>query len=375
MSKTKLLTIALLITALVFISTSPALASMGTTTLGSGTIKSITIQTDPVTKVTSVIVSLVDASGTAQTVRLSLETAISMGLVAPNDLMVGQDLTVPDTSTTPPTDVTGKVVLTAFFTDPVTKISTMTITLSDPIDPTIIHIYNLDLETAVSLHLVKTDATKVGTDVTIAADLILESDTYSKVVSKLGSFFGVALGVDYDTLAAYKDEGFGNGVLTQALWMATKLGGNAETVDQILKAKQSGDYSGIVLPDGSSASNWGQLKKALLTEKHQNLGRIMSGKATPLVTSAPTEPTASVTPDPSATTDPSATVTAEPSATITEEPTATGTPEPTFKKGNGTTHRNGKTSGQNGSGSIFGHGKSGTQGNTTSHGSNGKSGK
>jgi len=69
--------------------------------------------------------------------------------------------------------------------------------------------------------------------------------------------------------------------------MAYLLGGDAATLDEILAAKASGDFSAIVLPDGSTAANWGQLRKAVLTDPKQNVGQIISGKAEPLP--APTE--------------------------------------------------------------------------------------
>ncbi len=74
--------------------------------------------------------------------------------------------------------------------------------------------------------------------------------------------------------------------------MATQPGGDATLLDQILTAKQSGDFSTIVLPDGSSPTNWGQLRRAVLTDPHQNLGQIMSGHADPLAITPPTEPAA-----------------------------------------------------------------------------------
>jgi hypothetical protein len=62
----------------------------------------------------------------------------------------------------------------------------------------------------------------------------------------------------------------------------------------ILQAKQSGDFSNILLsdgtvltmPDGSVPGNWGQFKKALL-EKKNNLGMIVSGHADPEGTGDP----------------------------------------------------------------------------------------
>jgi len=76
----------------------------------------------------------------------------------------------------------------------------------------------------------------------------------------------------------YHEDGFGFGVIAQALWMSDNLGGDISAAGLILDAKKSGDYSSFVLPDGSHPTNWGQFKKAL-REKKNNLGVIVSGQA------------------------------------------------------------------------------------------------
>ncbi|SRR6266498_4688275 len=76
---------------------------------------------------------------------------------------------------------------------------------------------------------------------------------------------------------------FGFGVIAQALWMSKSLNedgtADAELAGLILAAKKSGDYSAFELPDGSSPTNWGQFKKALLHKDKKNLGLIVSGHA------------------------------------------------------------------------------------------------
>ena len=49
-----------------------------------------------------------------------------------------------------------------------------------------------------------------------------------------------------------------------------------------MEAKQTKDYSGITLPDGSTPQNWGQFRKAVMSDRDkskENLGAIMSGRA------------------------------------------------------------------------------------------------
>ena len=102
------------------------------------------------------------------------------------------------------------------------------------------------------------------------------------VGSALSNFFSDLLGVDYQTIMEYHDNGAGFGVIAQALWMTNALGGDSETFAAILEAKQTKDYSAITLPDGSTPQNWGQFRKAVMSDREkskENLGAIMSGRA------------------------------------------------------------------------------------------------
>lgn len=83
-------------------------------------------------------------------------------------------------------------------------------------------------------------------------------------------------------------EGFGFGEITQALFMAQILG---VTAQEILMDKQNHDFSGLTLPGGGTANNWGQLMKIVLADSVKsmtNLGAIMSGRATPPATGTST---------------------------------------------------------------------------------------
>jgi len=268
----------------------PALA------VGEGTITAIVMETDPATAVTTVVVTLEDSNGLAQMVTLSLESAVAEGLVIPDSSLVGTD--VGDiVDPTDPTIILASGVINSmeFMTDPAP--TTLHVMMVDPAEPLLpddplypslpLLEYNFDLETAVFNNLIIVDETMIGSTVAFDPAIIQESTEYGKVVSKVGSFFNAALGTDYATLQGYQDDGFGYGEIVQASWMAYLLGGDAATLDEILAAKASGDFSAIVLPDGSTATNWGQLRKAVLTDPKQNVGQIISGKAEPLP--APTE--------------------------------------------------------------------------------------
>lgn len=184
-----------------------------------GTIQSIELQTDPGTGETIAAVTLLDSTGAAQTVLLSLETAEALGLVT---------------------------------TDPATGETT-----------------------------VNEDA--LNTEITIDPSQVLpeppteEPEKEHPVGSALGDFFSELLGVDYETIMEYHENGFGFGVIAQALWLTNQIDGDTSTFTALLDAKQSGDYSGITLADGSTPDNWGDVVKSL--KKGENLGSVMSGRA------------------------------------------------------------------------------------------------
>lgn len=196
-------------------------AQDATTTPLTGTVQTIKVETDATTSVTTVVVTYKNDGGVIQTVRLSVETAALLGLV-----------TV-DSTATPPVVANDLAVGQSITIDPATVI---------------------------------TDTTEAE----------------HPVGSKLTDFFGELLGVDYDTIMAAHENGAGFGVIAQALWMTNKLNGDATTFQMILEAKKTGDYSSLILPDGSAstATNWGQFKQDLKDKGDKNnLGSVMSGKA------------------------------------------------------------------------------------------------
>ena len=287
MTRTKIITILLIVSMLGAIPASVAQAAIGTSVPGTGTIQSIILDTDKVTSVSTVLVTLSDGAGSILNVRISLESATKMGLVVPavDILRIGQPVSIPNTNPADSTFVlSGTVNTLVLVIDPVTGFSSLAVTLTDSL--AVVHEVSLNLSNALLLGLITTpiNTSTIGTLIIIDPLLILESTTYSKAVTKLGAYFGASLGLTYDQLAAYTEAGFGYGVIAQACWMATQLDGDAALLDKILAAKSSGDFSTIPLPDGTTAANWGQFRKIVLTDPHQNLGSIMSGKATPIPT-------------------------------------------------------------------------------------------
>ncbi len=83
---------------------------------------------------------------------------------------------------------------------------------------------------------------------------------------------------NYVTIMQKHEDGFGFGVIAQALWMTRKLDGDSEDFLAILSAKETGNYDAFAdLFEDEVPQNWGQFRKAILNgEKKNNLGCIMS---------------------------------------------------------------------------------------------------
>jgi len=176
-----------------------------------GTIQSITLETDA-NGVTTVLVAVVDAQNVTQTVRLSVDTAVTLGLVT---------------------------------LDPITN------------EPAVV------------------DA-QVGQPVTIDPTTVIPDPTTEEPVHPISALLAAFFGEDAAVVDALHTDGFGFGLIAQALWMSQNLNGDATLAGDILEAKRTGDYSAFTLSDGTIATNWGQFRKALLDKKN-NLGIVVSG--------------------------------------------------------------------------------------------------
>lgn len=218
MSKTNILSVALLTLALLAAQAGPVAAapSAQDTTPITGTVQGIALEIDA-EGVTTVVVTLADDMGGTQTVRLSVENALALGLVT---------------------------------LDPVTN------------EPVV-------------------DESLVGQTVEIDAASVIPDEEQEETAHPIAALLAAFFSEDPSAVEAYHDDGFGFGVIAQAMWMSQNLNGDPSLTEMILEAKETGDYSAFVLPDGSTPSNWGQFKKAVL-EKKNNLGVIVSGHADPL---------------------------------------------------------------------------------------------
>jgi len=215
-------------------------ASQETTTI-EGTVQAIEIQYDPDTgEATGVLVTLLDADGVSQEATLTMEEAQAQGLVQ-------QDAATGEWSV---------------------------------------------IEEAICLEGEADCATIV-----VEGETPTEEVTHP-VATALAAFFGV----DAGEIMTVHDEGVGFGVIAHALWIAYQIG-DPGLFGDVVDAKKTGDYSAILLedgspvtlPDGSTPTNWGQFRKALkalgVLEKGHHLGSIMSGKAEPLSETSDTSTT------------------------------------------------------------------------------------
>ena len=165
--------------------------------------------------VTTVLVTLVDDQGTTQTVRLSVETAVALELVT---------------------------------VDPVTN------------EPVV-------------------DDTQVEQTVEIDPTTVIPDEPVEETLHPIAVLLAAFFGEEGSVVNGYHEDGFGFGVIAQALWMSKNINDDASLAGDILQAKRDGDYSAF-FPEGTEnvPTNWGQFKKAV-SEKKNNLGVIVSGQA------------------------------------------------------------------------------------------------
>ena len=168
-----------------------------------GTVQSVTLETNINTAVTTVLITLLENEVT-QTVRINIESAIALGLVT-----TGGD--------------------------------------GNPI-----------INEAMLGQFIEIESTIVITD---------ELEKQHPVGDALATFFSDIVDLDYETIMAVHNEGTGFGVIAQALWLTRKLDGNVEIFLTIIEAKKTKDFSAFVLEDGTTPANWGQFKQTILNGK------------------------------------------------------------------------------------------------------------
>jgi hypothetical protein len=246
MSKTKLITSLLLAMAVLFAQVGIVAAAPPAQDTTPPTITEITTETDE-NGVTTVLVTVQVEGEPPQTMRISLDYALELGLIDPTTQEPVLPENVPPDTTIDPTRV---------------------IEVVPPEEPTEPDVH------PISMLLAKFFFGGAEDDL---------SSTY-EMASAIDSFHnGDYENGEGETL----DQVFGFGVIAQALWMAKDSEGtDIELAGDILQFKRDKDFGDFLEahPEyedqfgDETPTNWGQFKK-VLREKKQNLGVIVSGQA------------------------------------------------------------------------------------------------
>lgn len=164
-----------------------------------GSVQNITVESDPNTGITTVLVKFKNQDGGNQTIRLSKEAAKDLGLVT-------------------------------FDGDGNPVINKAALGLDIDIDP----------------------ATIIPDDKKHPVGDAL-ADFFSDDIQDL----------DYRIIMDAHANGNGFGVIAQALWIIKKLGGDADHFVLLLQAKKDGNFEEFALEDGTIPTSWNQLRKAV----------------------------------------------------------------------------------------------------------------
>lgn len=168
-----------------------------------GTVKSISLETDSNTGITTVVVEMRAADQTKQTFRISQETAVTIGLVA--------------------LDGDGNLVINKLALGKLIEIDPVTVIPDQQVDR-------------------------------------------NPVGDALATFFSDIPGMDYKTIMAVHEDDNSFGLIAQVLWLTKQLEGNSEVFQKLLVARETDDYSEFTF-DGVTPKSWGQLRKAILDGK------------------------------------------------------------------------------------------------------------
>jgi hypothetical protein len=203
-----------------------------------------------------------------------LTAQVGMAAAAP----LAQDATITGTilEITTETDSNGVTTILVKLEDDQGVISTVRIS-----DVTAAGLGLFDLTTQ-QLVLTQVGQPVVIDPTTVIPDEVPTEEAVHPIAVLLAAFFGEEATV----VNQYHEEGFGFGVIAQALWMSRNLTGTEDETgdtslaDEILQAKEDHDYSAFTdfFEDGLVPTNWGQFRKEVLQKKN-NLGVIVSGQA------------------------------------------------------------------------------------------------
>jgi len=188
------------------------------------------------------------------------------------------------------TSITGTVTVIALETDSNGVTTAVLVTLVD--DQNVTQTVRISVETANTLQLLDSAGEPVpvnGQIVTIDSTLVIpDTTTTEEPVNPISALLAGFFDENASVIDGYHNDGFGFGVIAQALWMSRNLtgtedvAGDASLAEEILKAKQDKDFESFfenhpeIIIDGAVPTNWGQFRKVVLDKKN-NLGVIVSG--------------------------------------------------------------------------------------------------
>jgi hypothetical protein len=208
---------------------------------------------------------------------ISLILAVSMLIVQTGGVFVASAL-----QTSP--SLGGTVQSITLETDSITGITTVSVTIMDSDE--VFQTAHVSEKIAKYLGLVVFDDdgkltinnSALGQQIEISPDMILpdKDEDRQPVGNALATFFSDIADLDYDTIMLAHSDGIGFGVITQALWLTTKLEGNAAVFQALLLARETGNYENFTFKDGTTPKNWAELRKGLFDgKKVENLGSVM----------------------------------------------------------------------------------------------------
>jgi hypothetical protein len=179
------------------------------------------------------------------------------------------------------TPIIGNVYKIAVESDRTTGLTTVLVKFKDENGG--MQTVRLSEETAKELGLITLDGdghpvinkAALGLEINIDPETVILKEKQHPVGSALTDFFSHDIdGLDYETIMDVHADGYGFGVIAQALWIIKNLGGDANDLVSLLQAKKDGNFEKFALEDGTIPTSWNQLRKAVA----ENLGTIMSHK-------------------------------------------------------------------------------------------------
>ncbi len=178
------------------------------------------------------------------------------------------------------TSVSGTVTEVTLLTNPSTGIVTVAVTVKDQAGG--LHTVRISEKTAAKLGLVAYDSADGNPFIVNppppfveidAKNILTDEEPRHPVANAIATFFSDVEGLNYGVIMEAHGNGFGFGVIAEALWLIEKMGGTVDDFFLLLDAKKNNDFTDFVMEDGTIPASWAELKQAVADKQ---LGLIMS---------------------------------------------------------------------------------------------------